>query len=124
MSQTYYVGAPDLSSMLGEGNIRYFYGLRRDAEGNIFLSKVDQVLGDDVVTVNIAGPFDDNFNDFEFGVDFFDGTLDDKTRPYPNLYFDQYKWDERNIYYYINENGELVARINKKYDYSAVDVGQ
>jgi hypothetical protein len=122
MSQTYYVGAPDLSALLGEGNIRYFYGLRRDLEGTIYLTKLDQVLDDDVVTVNIAGPVDANFNDFEFGVDFFDGTLEDKTRPFPNLTFDQYKWDERNIYYYINENGELVARINKKYDYSAFDV--
>jgi hypothetical protein len=91
MSQTNYVGAPDLSSLLGEGNIRYFYALRRDDEGFIYLTKVD----------------------------FFDGILDDKSRPFANLTFDQYKWDERNIYYYINDEGELVARINKKYEYPA-----
>ena len=118
MSQTNYVGAPDLSSLLGEGNIRYFYALRRDDEGFIYLTKVDQVLGDDVVQVNRPGNATDDFDSFEFGIDFFDGILDDKSRPYPNLTFDQYKWDERNIYYYINDEGELVARINKKYEYS------
>ena len=118
MSQTNYIGAPDLSSLLGEGNIRYFYALRRDEDGFIYLTKVDQVLGDDVVQVNRPGNAADDFDSFEFGIDFFDGTLDDKSRPFPNLTFDQYKWDERNIYYYINDEGELVARINKKYEYS------
>jgi hypothetical protein len=119
MSQTNYVGAPDLSSLLGEGNIRYFYALRRDDEGFVYLTKVDQVLGDDVVQVNKAGDAADDFDNFEFGIDFFDGILDDKSRPFANLTFDQYKWDERNIYYYINDEGELVARINKKYEYPA-----
>lgn len=118
MSQTNYIGAPDLSSLLGEGNIRYFYALRRDDDGFVYLTKVDQVLGDDIVQVNKPGDASEDFDNFEFGIDFFDGILDDKSRPYANLTFDQYKWDERNIYYYINDEGELVARINKKYEYS------
>jgi hypothetical protein len=27
------------------------------------------------------------------------------------------RWDEKNIYYYVNDSGELVLRINTKYDY-------
>ena len=27
------------------------------------------------------------------------------------------RWDEKNIYYYVNEEGELVLRINTKYTY-------
>ena len=28
------------------------------------------------------------------------------------------RWDEKNIYYYVNEGGELVLRVNTKYTYN------
>jgi len=117
---TYYIGNEvSLSDILGDGNPRYFYALRRTDDGELFFSKIDQLKDTDTITLNIAGASEDNFEQFEYGVDFFDGRLAlDHSRPYTNLYFDQYRWDQKNCYYYINNNGELVVRINQAYTYS------
>jgi hypothetical protein len=115
---TYYIGQVSAVDLLGEGNPRFFYALRRTDEGTLFFSKIDQLIDVASITVNISGPASDNFEDFEYGVDYFDGRLEeDHSRPYANLNFDQYRWDGRNMYYYINNNGELVARINQLYQY-------
>jgi hypothetical protein len=117
---TYYIGGEvSLNDILGQGNPRYFYALRRTDEGELFFSKIDQLKDTDTVTLNIPGSNASNFEQFEYGVDFFDGRLaNDHSRPYPNLYFDQYRWDGKNCYYYINETtGELVVRINQAYTY-------
>jgi hypothetical protein len=102
----------------GVGQARYFYALRRTEEGDIYITKVDQLVGTDTVQVNYPGDATDDWEFFEMGVDFFDGRdADTHERPHSNLIFDQYRWDSRNISYYINENGELVARINQPYTY-------
>ena len=102
----------------GVGRARYFYALRRTEDGELYITKVDQLVGTDVVQVNSPGDTGDDWEFFEMGVDFFDGReADTHERPYENLIFDQYRWDSRNVSYYINENGELVARINQPYTY-------
>ena len=69
--------------------------------------------------MNVPGPNSGNFEQFEYGIDFFDGRLaDDHSRPYPNLYYDQYRWDNKNCYYYLDDTGQLVVRINQAYVYS------
>jgi len=114
-----YVGDVSNNELLGAGQSRYFYGLRRTEDGTLFFVKVDQITGTDTITINVAGPNANNFEDFEYGVDYFDGrSAVDHSRPYPNLYYDQYRWDTKNMYYYINPQGELVARINQAYVYS------
>ena len=120
---TYYVGQLSSVELLGEGNPRFFYGLRRqdtgDNDGTLFFTKVDQLTSTDVITINNAGAGSDNFETFEYGIDFFDGRLaEDHSRPYTNLQFDQYRWDSKNCYYYINANGELIVRINQAYTYA------
>jgi hypothetical protein len=118
---TYYVGGEIvLNDILGEGNPRFFYGLRRDDNGTLFFSKIDQLRDtDSVITINVPGPNSGNFEQFEYGIDFFDGRLAaDHSRPYPNLSFDQYRFDGKDSYYYINDNGELIVRINKSYPYT------
>jgi hypothetical protein len=113
----YYIGTqvPD-----PQGNVRYFYAIRRDDQGLLFFAKVDQLKDDDTITINQPGLTENDFTDFEYGVDFFDGRLElDHSRPYSNLQWDQYRWDERNMFYYINENGEFIVRINKAYPYPA-----
>jgi len=121
---TYYIGGEiNQSDILGEGNPRFFYGLRRQDEGattgNLYFTKIDQLSSVDTITLNAPGSSDNNFESFEYGIDFFDGRLaSDHSRPYPNLAFDQYRWDGKNCYYYINANGELVVRINQVYPYS------
>lgn len=116
---THYFGVtPQDLLNYGVGAARYFYGLRRDEEGNLYITKVDQFTGQDVVQINYPGDVNDDWSFFEMGVDFHDGRdKDTHERPYENLIFDQYRWDSRSISYYINENGELVARINQPYTY-------
>ena len=121
---TYYIGGEySTGDILGEGNPRFFYALRRQDvgtdSGNLYFTKIDQISSTDTITLNVAGSTDNNFESFEYGIDFFDGRLAaDHSRPYPNLAFDQYRWDGKNCYYYINANGELVVRINQVYTYS------
>lgn len=117
---TYYIGNEvSINDILGQGNPRYFLALRRTDEGLLYFAKIDQLKDTDTITINVAGPNEDNFEDFEYGVDYFDGRLaEDHSRPFPNLYYDQYRWDSKNCYYYINDNGELVVRINQVYPYT------
>lgn len=118
---TYYVGNEfNYADVLGEGSPRFFYGLRRiDTTGNLHFTKLDQFSTAGTITLNTPGTASGNYEDFEYGVDFFDGRLAlDHSRPYPNLYFDQYRWDNKNCYYYINEQGELVVRIGQVYEYT------
>jgi hypothetical protein len=117
---TYYVGNEyNLNDLLGDGNPRYFYGLRRsDPDGTLYFEKVDQLTSSSTMILNVPGSTANNFENFEYGVDFFDGRLaTDHSRPYPNLYFDQYRWDNKNCYYYLDSTGELVVRINQTYTY-------
>jgi hypothetical protein len=121
---TYYIGGEiALNDILGEGNPRFFYALRRQDDGtntgNLYFTKIDQLSSTDTITLNAPGTSDNNFESFEYGIDFFDGRLaSDHSRPYPNLSFDQYRWDGKNCYYYINANGELIVRINQVYPYT------
>ena len=121
---TYYIGGEiSLNDVLGEGNPRFFYALRRQDDGantgNLYFTKIDQLSSTDTITLNAPGTSDNNFESFEYGIDFFDGRLaSDHSRPYPNLAFDQYRWDGKNCYYYINANGELIVRINQVYPYT------
>ena len=112
MASTHYVGqTPGISELLGEGQPRYFYALKRTEDGTLFFAKIDQLKDTDTIT------------EFEYGVDFFDGRLEsDHSRPYDNLEWDQYRWDNKNAYYYVNENGELVVRINQAYVYDATQI--
>ena len=116
---TYYVGNENsLADVLGDGATRFFYALRRDDAGLLYFVKLDQITDTSSVTINNPGLSENDFTDFEYGVDFFDGRLEaDHSRPYSNLQWDQYRWDARNMYYYINDNGEFVVRINQAYVY-------
>jgi hypothetical protein len=79
---------------------------------------VDQLKDDDTITINQPGLTENDFTEFEYGVDFFEGRLEeDHSRPFDNLQWDQYRWDERNMFYYIDNNGEFVVRINKAFIY-------
>jgi hypothetical protein len=117
---TYYIGGEiNRGEILGAGNSRFLYSLRRNDVGELFFTKIDQLKDQDTIVINVPGTIADNYEDFEYGIDYFDGRLEeDHSRPYPNLYWDQYRWDDKNCYYYIDANGELVVRINRAYTYS------
>jgi hypothetical protein len=117
---TYYVGNENnLSDLLGNGNPRFFYALRRDDLGNLFFAKIDQIKDTETIVINDPGLTENDYEEFSYGTDFFDGRLEsDHSRPKSNLHWDQYRWDNKNTFYYINDNGEFVVRINQQYNYT------
>jgi|TARA_B100002019_G_C21274721_1_gene604655 hypothetical protein len=103
---------------LGE---RYFYGLRRSDEGELFLGKLDQLSLEDTIQINKEGDVEDNFTDFDEGVEFFEGRDSAHNLTYKNLNYEQFRWDDANLFYYVNDEGELVVRINQGRNDGAVE---
>ena len=58
-----------------------------------------------------------NYEDFEQGQDFYEGRNVNHEKVYTNLNYEQFRWDNRSINYYIDDSGNLVARINEGYTY-------
>jgi hypothetical protein len=115
MPSTYYLGqSPD--EALGDSP-RYWYALRRNQDGELFLLRSDQLKDKDSIELNLPGAPQENFEDFEPGVDFFDGITADHEVEYENLVWTQYRWDSRNLLYYIDNQGRLTQRINQGYTY-------
>jgi len=98
---------------------RYFYGMRRNDDGELFLIRSDQLQGgeEQTVTINDLGTADGNFPDFEEGIDFLDGINEDHDFLYPNLRYPQIKWDGRSVLYYVDTDGQLILRISEGYEY-------
>jgi hypothetical protein len=117
---SYYIGeGPD--SLINSTQTRYFYGLRRSDQGELFLGKADQLKKTDSITINKAGDPDQNFPGFEEGQNFFEGRDVYHEKVYENLNFEQYRWDNKNLWYYINDDGELVLSVNQKHTYDETD---
>ena len=57
------------------------------------------------------------FEDFEPGIDYFEGIADDHEANFANMKYPQYKWDQRSTLYYIDDEGMLVQRVNQDYAY-------
>lgn len=96
---------------------RFFYGLRRTDNGELFIGKMDQMSTTDGVTINKPGDPTKNYPSFEEGQDFYEGRDVNHNLVYENLNYEQFKWDGRNISYYVNDEGELVARVNHSFTY-------
>lgn len=111
----YYLGQnPD--DLLG-GQPRFFYALRRTDEGEIYFLRVDNLKDDEAIDLNNPGLPEDNYNDFEVGVDFYEGRDINHNLTFLNLKYEQYRWDDRSMFYYIDDDGQLTVRINKGYTY-------
>jgi hypothetical protein len=116
MSSTYYLGTSPIE-VLGDSP-RYLYALRRNDDGELFLLRSDQLKDKDSIELNTPGDISENFEDFEPGIDYFDGVTDDHEIEYDNLVWVQYRWDNRNMLYYIgSDEGRLIQRINQGYVY-------
>lgn len=96
---------------------RFFYGLRRTDNGELFLAKSDQLKSTDSITINTPGDPTQNYTSFEQGQDFYEGRDVNHDLVYENLNYEQFRWDDRNVLYYVNAEGELVVRINQNYTY-------
>lgn len=115
MSETFGIGIEDLQQSLG--NARYFYGLRRTDQGTLYMVKADLLELEDGVIVNQKGAPSQNYNDFTRGQDFFEGKDTEHKKVFDNLVYEQFRWDGRNLFYYINEQGELVLKVNESHTY-------
>ena len=71
----------------------------------------------DSAQINRPGGTDGNYTEFQSGEDFFEGRNPNHVLVFDNLLYEQMRWDDKNIYYYVNGEGELVLRVNTKYEY-------
>ena len=115
MSDNYYLGTTPQQS-LGDSP-RYWYALRRNQDGELFLYRSDQLKDKDSIELNLPGAVEENFEDFEPGVDYFDGVTQDHEIEHDNLVWTQYRWDNRNMLYYVDNQGRLTQRMNQGYTY-------
>jgi len=115
MSANYTGFTPD--HIYGSVQDRFFYGLRRTDNGELFIAKADQLKSTDSITINKSGDPADNFKNFSEGQDFLEGRDVNHNLVYKNLNYEQFHWDNRNVLYYVNAEGELVVRINQNYTY-------
>jgi len=114
---SHYIGnSPD--SIIDGFIKRYFYGLRRNDDGELFLIRVDQLSGEGTAVVNDIGVGENNYPDFEEGIDFLEGIDADHDIVYDNLRYQQIKWDGRLLTYYIDPtDGQFIVRISEDYQY-------
>lgn len=115
MSQNYYLGTTP-EEALGDSP-RYLYAIRRSDDGELYLLRSDQLRDKQSIELNLPGDPAENFEDFEPGINFFEGIAQDQEIEYKNLVYPQYRWDNRNMLYYIDEQGRLTQRINQGYVY-------
>ena len=111
----YYLGTSP-ENILGN-TPRYFYALRKNENGSLYFVKNDNIKDGQVININNLGNLEDNYNDFEEGVDFYEGINVNHIAEFANLKYPQYRWDNRSILYYIDNDGQLVVRLNQGYTY-------
>jgi hypothetical protein len=116
MAQNNYYLGRDPVETLG-ASPRFWYALRRNDDGELYIVRSDQVTDNESYTVNEVGDIAENFEDFEPGVDYFEGVDENHVAVFDNLKYTQYRWDDRSIFYYVDSAGQLVQRINKGYTY-------
>jgi hypothetical protein len=99
----------------------FFYGLsRNDTTGFITLKKINMSTGIEPIRVTDLSQVTGNlkqFDGFAEGVDFFEGRDATHVLQYDGLLYEQYKWSTDDLYYYVDEQGQLCVRINDTYAY-------
>ena len=106
-----------ISELVNQTDARYFYGFRRTDNGELYLAKIDQLKAGDSIQLNKEGDPADNYEDFEQGENFFEGRDVKHQKVYKNLNYEQYKWDNRSLLYYIEDDGQLVLKVNEDHTY-------
>lgn len=116
MSDNNYVFGRGRERLIGD-TPQYVYGLRRTDEGELFFVRVNQLSRTDSFEINRVGETEQNFNDFETGVDFYEGRDAEHNIVFENLIYEQYRWDDRDLWYYVDDAGNLIAVVNQKHTY-------
>jgi hypothetical protein len=116
MAQNNYYLGRDPVETLG-ASPRYWYALRRNDDGELYIVRSDQVTDNDTYTINEVGDPTENFEDFEPGIDYIEGVDEEHNKLFDNMKYTQYRWDDRSIFYYVDSDGNLIQRINRGYSY-------
>ena len=116
MAQSNYYLGRDPVETLG-ASPRYWYALRRNDDGELYIVRSDQVTDNDTYTINEVGDPTENFEDFEPGIDYFEGVDAEHNKLADNMNYTQYRWDDRSIFYYVDSDGNLIQRINRGFSY-------
>ena len=114
-NNNYYLGRDPVET-LGDSP-RYWYALRRNEDGELFIVRSDQVTDKESYELNVPGDPEENFEDFEPGVDYFEGVDATHEKVLENIKYTQYRWDDRSMFYYVDAQGNLVQRIFQGYSY-------
>ena len=99
---------------------KFLYGLRRNDDGELFLTRVDQLGAGDQnsIVINEQGSSDENFPDFEEGIDFLDGVDENHDIVYANLRYTQLKWDDRSLLFYIDsDTGQFIQLVSEGHQF-------
>jgi hypothetical protein len=94
----------------------YFYALRRDDDGNLFIRRDDVANGNDapdIFGINKPEDFDGAFIDFDFD----EGRNANHTLVYDaetEVKYEQWYWDDKLVSYYLNADGELILAVGKE----------
>lgn len=113
---SYYIGGTP-ESVFGSIDNRFFYAIRRNDDGELFLAKVDQAKPGEIFTLNRGGITSDSFQNFDQGQDFFEGRDVYHELVYTDLKYEQFKWDNRNLFFYVDSDGYFSIKINENHAY-------
>ena len=104
---------------VGQSNDFTVHALRRDESGMLHYSKARSTED------NSATPFDyhrmdgTQYDDFLQGTEYVTADAGaKKLSNAPDDKYQQFRFDFRNLTYFIDDDGYLVARLNKTYDYT------
>jgi hypothetical protein len=114
-NNNYYLGRDPVET-LGQSP-RYWYALRRNDDGELYIVRSDQVTDKESYSINDVGDPTENFEDFEPGIDYFEGVDAEHNKLFDNMKYTQYRWDDRSIFYYVDSEGNLIQRIFQGYTY-------
>lgn len=114
MSSSPFVLGADVGS--SSGDPRYFYALRREEDGTLFVSRSD-LQANDSVEVFKDLPIPPEFNEMEFpGDDYYTGRSDathELTYTTDKVKYEQWRWDSRLLSYTLDDEGFLVLNIGQ-----------
>jgi len=123
---TMYLSGGSSSATTNGGNVQksvsdftdfYIHALRRDESGMLWYTKVRSTDNEVLDFHRMDGTQYPGFLD---GVDYVEETTEERQLSnHPEDKYQQYRFDFRQLSYYIDSDGYLVARLGTSYDYNA-----
>lgn len=96
------------------GATRYFYALRKDEEGNLYIARADLLSSTDEVTL-FNGIAPEDLESYSVpGKDYFDNrdpSTHELTYSRDDVKYEQWRYDEKLSTYYINDDGDFTVAI-------------